>query len=381
MSIQKMNFTLLTSAKFFMFDLAEALHATGNLEKIITGYPRIRLKLENLPKNKIKSYPLYQSILQGLARNNLERSWLHSMINNRNLQYLDKKTAGQIGSSNLISMSSLAVETARIVKERGNKFILNRSSQHIIMQKNILEQQIKIWDWPEQLPLRKSIERELEEYQLADKIIVPSHSTYESFEGQGLNMEKIIVNPFPLSFTPKLESNDTRKNLLFVGNVTLRKGFPTLIEALNLLDFSNLKLHVAGVYSEKFISHLKKKSLSFENVEFHGPLSSEKLTELYESCDVFVLPSVEDGWGMVVNEAMVHGCIPIVSNGAGASEQIVNGVNGYVFEAGNSTELAECITNSINNKELRANMIAHNSLSPYFKRTWKTFSKVYIDET
>ena len=175
------------------------------------------------------------------------------------------------------------------------------------------------------------------------------------------------------------KNNQTKKNIIFVGSVSLRKGFPSLIQAFNLLNMPGVKLHVVGIYLESFIRYLEKKSLSFANVILHGPLGTEQLNHLYNECDVLVLPSFEDGWGMVVNEAMARGCIPVVSNGAGASDQIKNGFNGYVFEPGDVTYLAECIHKAIGNEEVRENIWDLIKSASSSKRNWDDFCRIYLD--
>jgi glycosyltransferase involved in cell wall biosynthesis len=374
-----LNYMLLTGPKFVMFDIARSLYASGNLEKIITSYPMSKLLAENLPRNKIESHPFYQISAFTFEKFKLKSPSIHQYISIKNLKLLDNKCSQRVGNSNLISMSSIGLKTARIVKKRGNTFILNRFSYHILVQKRILEEQSSIWGWQETLPSQFSIDRELEEYQLADKIIVPSLASYESFKNQGTDMKKVFVNPFPIITSQIFANNLSKKNLLFVGNVSLQKGFPSLIQAFNLLNLPGVKLHVAGIYSKAFIHYLKQRSLSFDNVIFHGPISTEKLNDLYNKCDVLVLPSFQDGWGMVVNEAMAHGCIPVVASGAGASDQIENGVNGFVFESGNVSQLAHFILKAMGNLEIREGIRNLINNSPNFKRNWNDFSRIYLD--
>jgi glycosyltransferase involved in cell wall biosynthesis len=362
-----------------MFELARSLHKTGNLEKIITGYPMSKLKNENLPSNKIKTFTRFQVAEFAVLKSKFGNSWIYDSIHNKNLNYLDDKASQVIGNSSLISMSSLALNTARIVRHRGNKFIVNRSSHHIYAQKKILEEQTDIWGWSEKLPTQLSIDRELEEYHLAHKIIVPSKASYNSFNNQGIDMTKIFINPFPIYPSRVEKSQQHRNGILFVGNVSLQKGFPSLIQAFDSINLRNTKLHVAGIYSDTFIKFLKKRNLSFKNVVFYGPVSTEQLKVLYRSCDILVLPSIHDGWGMVVNEAMSNGCIPVVSTGAGASDQIENGINGFVFESGNAMEMGLCILKAMGNEDLRQNMITSINKSEYYRSTWDKFAGIYLD--
>lgn len=374
-----MNYILLTGPKFVMFDIARSLYSLGYLEKIISSYPMSKLLNENLPKDKIESHPFFQITAFTLEKFHLENASVNRYISAKNLQLLDTKCLNQVGNSNLISMSSLGLKTARMVKERGNIFIQNRFSHHILVQKQILEEQSFIWGWKETLPSDFSIERELEEYQLADKIIVPSLASYESFKNQGIDISKVQINPFPLIARKVSATNQSKKDLLYVGKVSLRKGFPSLIQALNLVKLQDIKLHVVGIYSKSFIRHLEKKSLIFDNVIFHGSLDKERLSDLYNKCDVLILPSFEDGWGMVVNEAMAYGCIPVVASGAGAADQIQNEVNGFIFESGNVSQLAHAIVKAMGNSEVR--QIIKDSISNPLNspRNWDDFSRIYLD--
>jgi glycosyltransferase involved in cell wall biosynthesis len=258
---------------------------------------------------------------------------------------------------------------------------VNRSSHHILSQKELLEELAQSWSWEERIPSKESIEREIEEYELADKIIVPSVAAYNSFKDHMVNMEKVVINPFPLSPTSEPVMTRRRKDVLFVGNVTLQKGFHTLVSAFESLKIPGLKLHVVGIYSRDFISMLRRRGFELNNIIFHGPLNSGALIEMYETTEMLVLPSIHDGWGMVVNEAMVLGCIPIVSSGAGAADQIEQGINGFVFTAGDTDGLKNCILKTLGNEELRTMMMKSIENSERFQRSWDDFSKVYLDES
>lgn len=362
-----------------MFHVASSLYKSGNLERIRTSIPKFRIGEQVIPSNLINADSRYHLALTTLVRAGLGSPDFHMNLALKNIHYLDRKTSHQIGNSNLIAMSSLGLLTARTVKRRGNIFIVNRSSHHILAQKVILEELATNWAWDELIPSQESIERELEEYELADKIIVPSKASYDSFSAQNVNMDKVVINPFPLTKNTEPNSASMRRDILFVGSVTLRKGFHTLVKAFNSLNMPGVKLHVVGIYSKEFLIFLRKNGLDLVNVVFYGPLNSTTLIRFYRTIDVLVLPSIEDGWGMVVNEAMVQGCIPIVSTGAGSSDQIENGKNGYVFEAGNIDELKNCIQQALGNEQLRLTLFNSIETSTYFQRNWDDFSRIYLD--
>jgi glycosyltransferase involved in cell wall biosynthesis len=86
-------------------------------------------------------------------------------------------------------------------------------------------------------------------------------------------------------------------------------------------------------------------------------LSLKELIRVYSAADIFVLPSLEDVWGFVINEAMVCG-LPVVStrSSQAALEMVNSGENGYVVEAGDSMELYVALKNLIRNPTERQRM-------------------------
>lgn len=382
-----MTFTLLTSAKFFMFQLARSLNHSGNLQKILTGYPRNRVMEEGIDKAKISSHSLYQISGYLIGKLPLDLKNIDSKIADLNVVHLDRYAAQEIGDSHLISMSSLAAKTGKLVNARGNRFILNRSSQHILSQTALLKHEFLKWKWEGEgdLPTKLVIGRELVEYESAFRIVVPSQLTKKSFLERGFSDEKIVVNQIPVQEAiPEQELNNFpnashKTGILFVGQVTLRKGFPTLVKAFNSVADPSIKLHVAGPYSAKFLKHLTSMGLNLEKIRFYGPLNSRELAKLYTRCEMFVLPSIEDGWGLVVNEALRYGCIPIVSESAGASEIIENGVNGYTFSAGNDRELLNCINRIADSKGNPFKTSSELTKKPSDGLNWDQFATTYLN--
>ena len=122
--------------------------------------------------------------------------------------------------------------------------------------------------------------------------------------------------------------------LLYVGRFAFNKGIDVLLESIQALNRegykSKLKFYVVGkgpLY-DKFTSEYK-----FDNVEYVGFASEERLKALYESCDLFVFPTLFEGMPTVVLEAMVHG-MPVIVSDTGSTAELVNSKNGYLVEAG-----------------------------------------------
>ncbi|MDT0616726.1 glycosyltransferase family 4 protein, partial [Streptomyces lancefieldiae] len=91
-------------------------------------------------------------------------------------------------------------------------------------------------------------------------------------------------------------------------------------------------------------------------VEFAGRVSDEELRQCYQSAAVFVMPSENEGFGLVYAEAMAHGVPCIGSDRDAAREVIAHGESGLCVPAGNSTALADAIVALLRSTELRSQM-------------------------
>lgn len=148
--------------------------------------------------------------------------------------------------------------------------------------------------------------------------------------------------------------------ILYVGRLTRRKGVRTLIEAcalLNKLGQTNYSLILVGDGDERVdLEELVISSNISNNVDFVGWLDYGEIGHYLRAADVFVLPSFEDTWGAVLLEAMAFGKPVISSKMAGASETVVEGKNGFIFDPRSSDELAEKLDKFIQSPTLAAQM-------------------------
>jgi glycosyltransferase involved in cell wall biosynthesis len=149
---------------------------------------------------------------------------------------------------------------------------------------------------------------------------------------------------------------ENKKMILSVAYLSKRKGLQYLIQACSKLkkeddDFA-LVIVGEGPYKQEL------KTLSLQNdVEtiFAGYVSN--LVDYYLTADVFVLPTLKDVWGFVINEAMVCGCPIITTYDAGASRDLVkNEVNGYVVETRNVEQLYQALKRILSDNRLRQDM-------------------------
>ncbi|MGB3904053.1 MAG: glycosyltransferase family 4 protein [Anaerolineae bacterium] len=150
-----------------------------------------------------------------------------------------------------------------------------------------------------------------------------------------------------------------RKVILYTGQLIERKGLRYLIEAYGLLrgERPDVSLLVVGYGpQEKELKELCAEQ-GTEDVHFIGHLDVNEIPRYYGISDLYVLPSTEEVWGLVVNEAMACSLPVITTQRVGASADLVeDGVNGFVVREADARQLFEAMKRSVQDAELRRRM-------------------------
>ncbi len=129
-------------------------------------------------------------------------------------------------------------------------------------------------------------------------------------------------------FYKKKLNMSERKIVLSVGQFIPRKGIDILLNACDGLDKSIGVYIVGGQPTEEYLKIQKEKKLT--NVHFVDFMKKEAISEYYKAADLFVLPTREDIWGLVINEAISYGLPVITTNKCGAGVEILNDSIGKV---------------------------------------------------
>lgn len=143
--------------------------------------------------------------------------------------------------------------------------------------------------------------------------------------------------------------------ILSVGQFIHRKGFDVLIESMKAMP-KNYGVYIIGAKPTEEYLKLKE-DYNLTNLHFVGFKTKQYLSEYYKAADLFVLPTREDIWGLVINEAMSYG-LPVITTEACVSgiELIKNNENGYIIPVDDTKELANKIITIMDNKELKLAM-------------------------
>ena len=143
---------------------------------------------------------------------------------------------------------------------------------------------------------------------------------------------------------------------LFVGRIIPRKGLQLLLQACVLLrkqGINNYSLWIVGDGEQRSeLEAFCQQNQLQDNIRWQGKVDYREINSYFQAADVFILPTLEDTWGVVTLEVMLFGKAVLCSAGAGSSELIVDGKNGYVFEPDRPQELAELMQKFIVEPEL-----------------------------
>jgi glycosyltransferase involved in cell wall biosynthesis len=240
--------------------------------------------------------------------------------------------------------AGLSIPAARSL---GAKVIIESGSCHIKTQQEILAEEYRHWGI-EHTPIdQRTVEKMCHEYHDADYIMTLSSFARNSFINNGVSPQKILMVPCGVDTNYFLQEQQQEKSkflVIFVGLVSLRKGIQYLLQTWNNLGLpqNDSELLIIGAQTKDFVSAKQYLKIP-DNVKFIGPVDRPTLRTLYQQSSLFVLPSLEDGFGMVIGEAMASGLPVICSTSSAGPELITDGVHGFLTKSGDCVDLAEKI--------------------------------------
>jgi glycosyltransferase involved in cell wall biosynthesis len=201
----------------------------------------------------------------------------------------------------------------------------------------------KLWpDWdpaPLVVPEVYNQRRE-QEWAAADRVVVNSHWSAEALMRQGVPAEKLVVVPLCYETSGRTtvavrRRTDAPLRVLFLGQVILRKGIQYLFQAAKILEKENIRFDVVG--PGKIPDQILKNIPA--NLRFHGRATRDEAVAWYQQSDVFVLPTLSDGFALTQLEAMAHG-LPVVTTPC-CGEVVEGGRDGFIVPPRDSAALAQ----------------------------------------
>ncbi len=362
--------------------LPKSLVAKNKLECLITdtwvSSKLVRSILSKIPVRIIKSFAdrysaeISSSVVRSFSwhflfvelslRLKFKNDW--SRILERNIKFQQLALAlfkKQAPDSAVLSISYTSLHILRVAKEQNRKTILFQidpgyKEEEIVA--DIVEQYGSVYTTNWKRSSETYWKEWREECDLAEVIMVNSEWSKIGLMEQGVEKEKIKIIPLPFEIKqkhkdfkksyPKSFSAEQPLKCLFLGTLTLRKGIHIVLEtARELLDYP-VEFILVGP------NELDPGLLSLKNVQYRGVAPRNETDAYYQNSDVFLFPTLSDGFGLTQLEAMAWGLPVIASKFCG--DVVLDTVNGILLNDCSAEALSAALINLIENPYLLNSM-------------------------
>lgn len=303
-----MKIVFATSTPFHLRHLARELAALGHQVEFHSYLPKWKTRAHGLPDSACVSHfwrLLPWSALALLRGGGPARARIREGL----FAKVDRAIARHMGDADVfIGMSAVAVDSARAARAKGQLVLIERGLTHILTQKAVAQAA------GGRIPSDLYVERELASYACGDLVIVLSQHAAASFHEQGFPAEKLETVPLGVDtalFHPAASPLPLPVRAIFVGGWSQRKGcdlFEPLLEAIPELHLTHVGLQDGLDFPQ---------NPRFTSLGYRTP---QQLAEELRQHHLFVFPTRDDGFGMVLAEALASGLRVVSSTASGGPD-------------------------------------------------------------
>ena len=310
------------------------MQAAGYLHRFITSiYNRYEADID---RKKVTQMPLAAGLASAIRLLPGEASRLASYLVGDSLY--DRMASSHIKDADIFHVfNNQGLRSMIAAKAHGAVTVVARSSAHARVHARILAGGSPSAPGTSKLS-RLLVERHIAEYDLADFIFVPSQFVWDTMVQEGVperKLRRVHLGFDPNRFFPGEKKDDVFR-VMYAGGLSLQKGIPYLLEAFSELDLPNSELLLVGDAYPDARAALREYRGLFRHIRF---VPQAELVHQYQQASVFVLPSLQDGFGMVVYEAAGCGLPVIVTENVGA--EVRHGEDGFVVPIRDANAVAE----------------------------------------
>ena len=300
-----------TAGKFHAYHLASELAALGRLGDLYSAHRSIG------PPKKVSRSAFHNRIdlaLWGLASRHVKLGYSEERKNCIFDKWVARQLIGKRNPRILHGWNGCSSLTFRMLRDSGWLLCVERSCPHNLFQANLIQEEASRIGVEYQLDSR-TLEKDIEELHMADIIVVPSLYSAKSYADSNLQ-KKLRVNSLGANFSYSERKRKSKGlKVLMVGNMFLRKGTHYLIEAFKCIARSDAELWIRGDIPNSY-----RTRITDPRIKLFPPLSATRLRDLYKAADVFVQPSVDEGFGMTVLEALACGVPTVITENVGVRD-------------------------------------------------------------
>lgn len=366
-----MKIAILSPGRFHVCDLARELSALGHEVYFYSYVPRARTHKFGLPNASAKPVLVWVAIPLFISRL-LKKTPLSNWANNFLKDWMDFVVSRFMKPCDVvIAMSGCFNRSVALARKKWRaKILIERGSRHILSQKKILDDLLLINPKTKTVS-KEDVRRELKDYQLADRIVVPSKHVMQSFVEYGVPEERLFRNPYgvDLSMFGPTQTPLGKPTVLMTGTWSLQKGCDLLINALHDTDY--LLIHAGS-----------KGDCSFPTVNWFktlGVLDQSTLLNVYAQAHIFVLPSRQEGLALVQAQALTCGLPLVCSDRTGGEDlrEMLDDKNMVtVVKSGDVVALKKGIVKAMNYALSRQGLRQISDVSRE-QMSWKAYGERY----
>ncbi len=335
-----MKIAFVVPGRFHVFDLARELLKKGHEVTVFTNYPRWAAGRFGVPRRNVRSFWLHGVIARAAERICRTFSWDYPEV--LLLRWFGRWAAEQVERQEWVvvnCMSGSAEEVFRKATERLFLRQVTRLSSHIRLQREILEEEERRVGMRIVKPSAAMVAREEREYSIADQIHVPSRFAQQSFTERGIPPGRLRIVPLGVrldDFRPSQGAVEARHRrilsgsplrALYVGAISLRKGMWDLAEVVRSVDPGRFRFRLIGPLDWEAAPLLRGLKGRVERISSQP---QRELPRWYAWGDLFVFPTLEDGYAMVLAQAFAGGLPLVVTRNCGGPDFIREGESGWV---------------------------------------------------
>ncbi len=335
-----MKIAIVVHGRFFSFDFAREMVRQGHEVALYTNYPKKIAENFGIPKKNTRSYlgwGVLSRFFQKLEKN-IGWRWLepyhHRGFGKAVLRDLRKERWDVI-----MVFSGVYEEIGRHAWPEHTVRLLVRASSHIRTQAKLLEEESRRAGVDIEGPSPWMIAREEREYALADLVVVLSEFSKRSFVEQGFDAKKIRVLNLGAQlarFRPRPECAEARRTrilsgqplrVLMVGTFSFRKGALDYLSIARALG-SKFHFRFVGKVDRNLGARIRENPTSLEFI----PKQPEfQLPSFYEWADIFIFPTIEDGFPAVLSQAQASGLPLLATENCSSRDILREGESGWVL--------------------------------------------------
>ena len=385
---RKLRIAIAVHGRYHVFDAARALLELGHDVEVFTNLPAFVAKPFNIPSQRIHTL-LVHGVLSRIATHlglfNYFEPSLNRLFGRRVAQVIARH-ANRYGAFDVVHIfSGVAEELLQHPEITGLKTLL-RGSAHIAVQHQLLVQEAQRMQQSVDVPSAWMIAREQREYALCDRVVVMSSFARRSFIDQGFPAQRLLFGPagahtgdFHASAAQRQRraeriASGAPLTVLLVGTLSARKGILDLMQVVNALS-DRMHFRFVGTVAPDARVKLPQRS----KLELLPRVAQQALPNLYAQADVFLHPTIEDGFAVVLVQALMAGLPVICTENCAASDVVAEGKTGFVVPI-RAPDAMIAKLEYLHKNRVVLNSMLENLARSHYDFSWLTATRVFVDE-